>query len=119
MKTLSMLVLRQHFEQMGIRDHTEVAMLLYLACTSRKMREQVSVILAGQSSVGKSTILKAVLKLMPVADRVELSFITKAALLRMANLRRKILAINETIEDSTVRLKIEQCQLFTRSVCRI
>src|SRR5258707_1008771 len=90
-KTLSMATLRDHFKAMGIHDHTEVAMLLYLACTSRKTREQVSVILTGQSSSGKSTILEAVLKLIPETYTEKLSFISKAALLRLKNVKGKVL----------------------------
>lgn len=91
--------LRTDLENIGIKDNIDTAILLYLACSTRRMDHKISITLTGQSGVGKSTIAKKVLCLIPDEDKIELSFITKAAFLRLNDLRNKILYIHEHIED--------------------
>jgi len=94
--------LRQHLEQLGITDHVATACIVYLTCASRNMREKLFVLLTGPSSAGKATLLRIVLDLFPESWRFEFSFITKAALLKLRDLRDRILVIQESIHDREI-----------------
>jgi DNA primase len=69
----------------------------YLACVSRKLSKPLAIIIQSSSAAGKSSLLDAVLSLMPDEERVQYSAMTGQSLFYMGetNLKNKILAIAE------------------------
>jgi hypothetical protein len=70
-------------------------LLAYLACTSRKLDQPLAVLVQSSSAAGKSTLMDAVLSLMPEEERVKYSAMTGQALFYGEDLKHKILAIVE------------------------
>lgn len=71
-------------------------MMLYLAATSRKFREPISLVIFGKSSSGKSHLANAIEKFMPEEETVVLSSMTAKALEYMRDqLKHKLLLIQE------------------------
>src|SRR5436305_1220606 len=104
----SMVKLHHDLLALGIRDNQEIAVLLYLVFSSRKMRDTLSTTLVGPSASGKSTLAQAVVSLIPKHDRFELSFITKAALLHASDLRGKTILLHEQLEDPALAAPFRQ-----------
>lgn len=69
----------------------------YLACVSRKLTKPLAIIIQSSSAAGKSSLMDAVLSLMPDEERVQYSAMTGQSLFYMGetNLKHKILAIAE------------------------
>ena len=69
----------------------------YLSCVSRKLPKPLAIIIQSSSAAGKSSLLDAVLSLMPDEERVQYSAMTGQSLFYMGetNLQHKILAIAE------------------------
>jgi len=67
----------------------------YLAATSRKLDSPLAVLVQSSSAAGKSTLMDAVLALMPEEERVKYSAMTGQALFYGEDLKHKILAIVE------------------------
>lgn len=72
-------------------------LVAYLAATSRKLDSPLAVLVQSSSAAGKSTLMDAVLALMPEEDRVKYSAMTGQSLFYIGNgnLKHKILAIAE------------------------
>jgi DNA primase len=85
-----------------------------LAYVSRKLEEPLAVIVQSSSSAGKSSLMEAVLALVPEEDRVKYSAMTGQSLFYMGetDLRHKILAIVEEAgaERATYALKLLQSE---------
>jgi DNA primase len=95
--------------RLGLGDFIDVAMLVYLACISRFLGRPFSVVLDGPSSLGKSTILSTVLRLMPESAIKEFSLMTRAGLLRQGvRLKGKVLVIHESIDDPDILAPLRQ-----------
>jgi DNA primase len=69
----------------------------YLACVSRKLEKPLAVMIQSTSAAGKSSLMDAVLQLMPEDERVQYSAMTGQSLFYMGEtrLKHKILAISE------------------------
>ena len=69
----------------------------YLAAVSRKLDEPLAILIQSSSAAGKSSLMEAVLALIPEEERVQYSAMTGQSLYYMgdANLAHKILAIAE------------------------
>jgi DNA primase len=67
----------------------------YLAATSRKLDQPLAVLVQSSSAAGKSTLMDAVLAMMPEEERVKYSAMTGQALFYGEDLKHKILAIVE------------------------
>ena len=84
----------------------------YLACTSRKLPKPLAILIQSSSAAGKSSLLDAVLSLMPDEERVQYSAMTGQSLFYMGetNLKHKILAIAEEAgaERASYALKLLQ-----------
>jgi DNA primase catalytic core len=89
-------------------------LLAYLATVSRKLEEPLAVIVQSSSSAGKSSLMEAVLALVPEEDRVKYSAMTGQSLFYMGetDLAHKILAIVEEAgaERATYALKLLQSE---------
>ncbi len=69
----------------------------YIAATSRKLSDPLSIIIQSSSASGKSSLMDAVLSLIPAEDKLELSALTGQALFYMEKdaLRHKLLSVSE------------------------
>jgi DNA primase len=85
------------FEAIGIVGETTNKLVGYLAACSRKLDAPLAVVLQSSSAAGKSSLMDAVLALMPEEERVKYSAMTGQSLFYMGqtNLKHKCLAIVE------------------------
>ena len=85
------------FARSGIVGEETNKLVGYLAATSRKLDEPLAVIIQSSSAAGKSSLMEAVLSLMPSEERVQYSAMTGQSLFYMGetDLAHKILAIVE------------------------
>lgn len=84
-------------EACGIVGEKVNKLVAYLAATSRKLDAPLAVLVQSSSAAGKSSLMDAVLALMPAEERIKYSAVTGQSLFYMgsANLKHKILAIVE------------------------
>src|SRR5262249_11471287 len=84
-------------EACGIVGEKVNKLVAYLAASSRKLDGPLAVVVQSSSAAGKSSLMDAVLALMPLEERIKYSAVTGQSLFYMgsANLRHKILAIVE------------------------
>jgi DNA primase catalytic core len=87
----------EDFEKCGVIGEEVNKLTGYLAATSRKLEEPLAVIVQSSSAAGKSSLMEAVLALMPDEERVKYSAMTGQSLFYMGetDLKGKILAIVE------------------------
>ena len=89
-------------------------LVAYLACLSRKQEKPLAIVVQSTSAAGKSTLMDAVLSLMPTEDRVHYSAMTGQSLFYMGEvgLKHKILAIAEEqgVQEAAYALKLLQSQ---------
>lgn len=84
-------------ERCGLVGEQNNSLAGYLACVSRKLDGPLAIIVQSTSAAGKSSLMDAVLAMMPEEDRVQYSAMTGQSLFYMGetNLKHKILAIAE------------------------
>ncbi len=84
----------------------------YLAATSRKLDKPLAVLIQSSSAAGKSSLMDAVLGLMPEEERIQYSAMTGQSLyyLGETSLQHKILAISEEegVRQAAYALKLLQ-----------
>jgi hypothetical protein len=104
----------QDFERCGVVGEETNKLVGYLAAVSRKLDEPLAVVIQSSSAAGKSSLMDAVLALMPEEERVQYSAMTGQSLFYMGDqdLRHKILAIveEEGAERASYALKILQSE---------
>ena len=104
----------EDFRRMGVVGEETNKLVGYLAATSRKLEEPLAVIIQSSSAAGKSSLMEAVLSLMPVEERVQYSAMTGQSLFYMgeSDLAHKILAIveEEGAERASYALKLLQSE---------
>ncbi|QGX39333.1 CHC2 zinc finger domain-containing protein [Permianibacter aggregans] len=85
------------FDRCGVVGEQTNKLMGYLACVSRKLDKPLALMIQSSSAAGKSSLMEAVLQLMPEDERVQYSAMTGQALFYMGetNLKHKILAIAE------------------------
>ncbi len=102
------------FEHCGVVGEGTNTLIGYLACVSRKLDKPLAVMIQSTSAAGKSTLMDAVLALMPEEERVQYSAMTGQSLFYMGetNLKHKILAIaeEEGAEQASYALKLLQSE---------
>jgi DNA primase len=102
------------FRRAGVVGEETNKLVGYLAATSRKLEEPLAVIIQSSSAAGKSSLMDAVLSLMPEEERVQYSAMTGQSLFYMGetNLSHKILAIveEEGAERAAYALKLLQSE---------
>jgi len=93
-------------------DHN--ALVAYLAAVSRKLDKPLAIIIQSTSAAGKSSLMDAILNLMPEDERVQYSAMTGQSLFYMGetSLKHKILAIAEQAgaENASYALKLLQSE---------
>jgi len=85
------------FNQCGVVGEETNKLVGYLGCVSRKLDKPLAIIIQSSSAAGKSSLMDAVLNMMPVEERTQYSAMTGQSLyyLGETNLKNKILAISE------------------------
>ncbi|MFO0041703.1 MAG: toprim domain-containing protein [Pseudomonadota bacterium] len=101
-------------EAIGVVGEASNALVGYLACVSRKLDKPLAVLIQSTSAAGKSTLMDALLSLMPEAERVHYSAMTGQSLFYLGegDLKHKILAIaeEEGVRQASYALKLLQSQ---------
>jgi hypothetical protein len=101
-------------EAIGVVGEASNALVGYLACVSRKLDRPLAVLIQSTSAAGKSTLMDALLSLMPEPERVHYSAMTGQSLFYLGegDLRHKILAIaeEEGVRQASYALKLLQSQ---------
>ena len=87
----------EDFNQVGVVGEDTNKLVGYLACVSRKMKKPLAVLIQSSSAAGKTSLMDAVLNMMPEEERVQYSAMSGQSLYYMGekNLKHKILAIAE------------------------
>ena len=102
------------FDQLGVVGEVTNKLIGYLAATSRKLEEPLAVVIQSSSAAGKSSLMDAILKMVPEEERQEYSAMTGQSLFYMgeSDLRHKILAIveEEGAERASYALKLLQSE---------
>ncbi|MCB1320068.1 MAG: toprim domain-containing protein, partial [Leptospiraceae bacterium] len=90
-------IIEEDFKKCGVVGEEENLLVMYLAATSRLLVKPIHILIHSSSAAGKSTLMKAVLNLMPPEDVHLYSALTGQALYYMQNkdLKHKILAVEE------------------------
>jgi DNA primase len=102
------------FERTGLVGEPSNALVAYLACVSRKLASPLAVLIQSTSAAGKSTLMDAVLALVPAEDRVHYSAMTGQSLFYLGEqeIKHRILAIaeEEGVRQAAYALKVLQSQ---------
>jgi DNA primase len=100
------------FATCGVVGEGANLLVAYLACVSRLLDRPLAVIIQSSSAAGKSSLMDAVLALMPTEAQVRYSAMTGQSLFYMGetNLKHRILAIaeEEGAESASYALKLLQ-----------
>ena len=98
----------------GIIGEDTNKLTAYLGCVSRKLDKPLAIIIQSTSAAGKSTLMDAVIEMMPEADKVQYSAMTGQSLFYMGetSLKNKILAISEEegAHNASYALKLLQSE---------
>jgi DNA primase len=101
-------------EAIGVVGEGINALVGYLACVSRLLDRPLAILIQSTSAAGKSTLMDALLSLMPENERVHYSAMTGQSLFYIGegNLKHKILAIaeEEGVRQAAYALKLLQSQ---------
>lgn len=101
-------------EAIGVVGEGDNALVGYLAMTSRLLDKPLAVLIQSTSAAGKSTLMDALLSLMPESQRVHYSAMTGQSLFYLGegDLKHKILAIaeEEGVRQAAYALKLLQSQ---------
>ncbi len=104
----------EDFDRAGVVGEETNKLVGYLAGVSRKLDKPLAVIIQSSSAAGKSSLMDAVLAMMPEEERVQYSAMTGQSLFYMGetNLKHKILAISEEegAENASYALKLLQSE---------
>ena len=99
---------------LGVVGEDDNALLGYIAAVSRKLEKPLAVLIQSTSAAGKSTLMDAVLSLLPEHERVQYSAMTGQSLFYLGegDLRHKVLAIaeEEGVRQAAYALKLLQSQ---------
>ncbi|TVZ38017.1 DNA primase catalytic core [Alteromonadaceae bacterium 2753L.S.0a.02] len=104
----------EDFNRAGVVGEETNKLVGYLAAVSRKLDNPLAVIIQSTSAAGKSSLMNAVLAMMPEEERIQYSAMTGQSLFYMGetNLKHKILAIaeEEGADQASYALKLLQSE---------
>ena len=104
----------EDFTRCGVVGEETNKLVGYLAAVSRKSDKPLAVLIQSTSAAGKSSLMDAVLNLVPVEEKVQYSAMTGQSLFYMGqtNLKHKILAIaeEEGASNASYALKLLQSE---------
>jgi DNA primase len=102
------------FNRCGVVGEETNKLVGYLASVSRKLDNPLAIIIQSTSAAGKTSLMEAVLALMPEEDRVQYSAMTGQSLFYLGetDLKHKILAIaeEEGVHQAAYALKLLQSE---------
>lgn len=102
------------FDAAGVVGEDTNKLVGYLACVSRKLDKPLAIMVQSSSAAGKSSLMDAILNLIPEAERMQYSAMTGQSLFYMGekNLKHKILAITEEegAHNASYALKLLQSE---------
>ena len=102
------------FNSAGVVGEESNKLVGYLACVSRLLAKPLAVMVQSSSAAGKSSLMDAILNLMPENERLQYSAMTGQSLFYMGetNLKNKILAISEEegAHNASYALKLLQSE---------
>jgi hypothetical protein len=102
------------FQRCGVVGEETNKLVGYLSVVSRKLDKPLAVMVQSSSAAGKSSLMEAVLAMVPPEDKVQYSAMTGQSLFYMGetNLHHKILAIAEEAgaEKASYALKLLQSE---------
>jgi DNA primase len=102
------------FEACGVIGEESNKLVGYLAAISRKLDRPLAVMIQSSSAAGKSSLMDAVLNMVPPEERIQFSSMTGQSLYYMGetNLKHKILAISEEegADQAAYALKLLQSE---------
>ena len=101
---------RRHQALAGWSAKTTNKLVGYLAATSRKLKDPLAIVIQSSSSAGKTSLMDAILAMMPDEDQLCFSGMTGQSLFYLDSdqIRHKILAISEDegMAEATYALKL-------------
>jgi len=104
----------EDFNAAGVVGETTNKLCGYLACVSRKLDKPLAIMIQSSSAAGKSSLMDAVLAMMPEEERIQYSAMTGQSLFYMGEtqLKHKILAIaeEEGAHNASYALKLLQSE---------
>jgi DNA primase len=104
----------EDFHRCGVVGEETNKLVGYLAAVSRKLEEPLAVIIQSSSAAGKTSLMEAVLEMIPTEERVKYSAMTGQSLFYLGNkdLKHKILAIveQEGAQQAAYALKLLQSE---------
>jgi hypothetical protein len=104
----------EDFARAGVVGEETNKLVGYLAALSRKLEEPLAIVIQSSSAAGKSSLMEAVLALVPEEDRIKYSAMTGQSLFYVGeqDLAHKILAIVEEqgATKASYSLKLLQCE---------
>jgi len=104
----------EDFDKCGMVGERTNKLVGYLAATSRKLDQPLAVVIQSSSAAGKSSLMDAVLSLMPEEERSQYSAMTGQSLFYLGetDIRHKILAIveEEGADRASYALKLLQSE---------
>jgi DNA primase len=102
------------FDTCGLVGERTNKLVGFIAAVSRKLERPLAVLVQSSSAAGKSSLMDAVLQLMPEEERIKYSAMTGQSLFYMGetNLKHKILAIveEEGVSRASYALKLLQSE---------
>jgi DNA primase len=102
------------FERCGVVGEATNKLTGYLAATSRKLEQPLAVVVQSSSAAGKSSLMEAVLAMLPPEEVTKFSAMTGQSLFYMqeSDLKHKVLAIveEEGAERASYALKLLQSE---------
>lgn len=104
----------EDFARCGVVGEETNKLVGYLAAVSRKLEEPLAVIIQSSSAAGKTSLMEAILRMVPGEERVKYSAVTGQSLFYMAeaDLKHKVLALveEEGAERASYALKLLQSE---------
>ena len=82
--------------------------LLYIAATSRKLDDPISVIVISESASGKSMLIDTVIKLIPPEEVISVTSLSEQALNYMEDLSHKFVSLGEIVHSETIEHQIRE-----------
>ena len=106
--------IQSDFNRCGIVGEHTNSLVGYLACVSRLLDNPLAVLIQSTSAAGKSSLMEAVLKLIPEEEKIQYSAMTGQSLFYLGetDLKHKVLAIaeEEGASNAAYALKLLQSE---------
>lgn len=99
-------------DEIGIVGERTNKIAGYLAAVSRKLDSPLAIVIQSSSAAGKTSLMDAVLSLVPDEDLLRLSNLSSQSLYYLDSIRHKILAVSEDegVSEATYALKLLQSE---------